>query len=125
MTEPLTPTDEQLATWQRYLNYWGMDWDEKEAYSESTGYCGDNSDRFPVYYNEEHDQYLRGMIAELLAYRAADPRHQEKRKAAAGLIPIGDGTYLVPGVYRSAVTGTYGRGDGVNRFMRDDQGDVK
>lgn len=70
MNEPLRPSDEQMHAWLRHLEYWSMDWDEKEVHSDLTGYYGDTEDNFPAYYNEEHDRYLRGLISEVLEYRA-------------------------------------------------------
>ncbi len=69
MREPLIPSDEQMRAWLRNLDYWAMSYDEQEAHMYATGFIGDDND-FPRYYEDTHDQYLRGLIAEVLEYRA-------------------------------------------------------
>lgn len=69
MNEALRPSDEQMRAWLRNLDYWAMSYDEQEAHADATGFIGDDND-FPRYYEDEHDQYLRGLIGEVLEYRA-------------------------------------------------------
>lgn len=59
-TEPLRPTDEQLQAWAQHIVYM--------AHISGPNWADGNpeiGEPFPAYYNDEHDQYLAGMFAEL------------------------------------------------------------
>lgn len=70
MSEKVRPSDEQLAEWVKYHTYWSLDDDARDQFDEDTGYESTSYDSFPAYYADEYHPYLRGLIAEVLEYRA-------------------------------------------------------
>jgi len=62
----LTPTDEQLSAWAKDIAHEAFISSDYDDIAD----CPEEGEPFPPYYDDEHNQYLAGMIAELRAARA-------------------------------------------------------